>query len=244
MARTREAEQLLRQGLHPSAIAQRMGISTKSVIQYLRTRVGEGSLRLSDLYFSWPPEKRGVLQQAADSKGFPDYGLLSPHGLDRDDLILFQSLRRSNVFYGDMYEFVSGVEKSIHQLVRARLEHEFGTDESGWWRKGVPKNIRVRCAERYEEDDEPAPEPYAYTSFIDLGKIIADNWNLFTSHLPERYRVNRKRLEADLTRLNRIRNSVMHPIKGKKWSEDDFEFVRLLVSQFSTEFTIAVVDVT
>lgn len=61
MARKHEAEKLLREGSYPSEIARHMGISVKSVIQYLRTRVGEGSLRLSDVYFSWTPEKREVL---------------------------------------------------------------------------------------------------------------------------------------------------------------------------------------
>ena len=68
MARKNEAEQLLRQGLCPSEIAGRMGISVKSVVQYLRTQVGEGSLRLSDLYFSWPPEKRGDPSESRSRK--------------------------------------------------------------------------------------------------------------------------------------------------------------------------------
>ena len=41
------------------------------------------------------------------------------------------------------------------------------------------------------------------------------------------YAENRKGdIERDFRKLNKIRNAVMHPIKDRKWSEDDFEFVK------------------
>src|ERR671924_352935 len=97
MARKNEAEQLLRQGYYPASIAREMRISVRSVIQYLQTRVGEGALRLSDLYFSWPPEKREVMQHARQG-GRAAGPQLSANDLTRDDLYLFQSLRNSRVF--------------------------------------------------------------------------------------------------------------------------------------------------
>ena len=236
MGRRDEAERLLQQGLCPSAIARRMGISVKSVIQYLRTRVGEGSLRLSDLYFSWPPEKREILQRAEQGT-YSDIVFLNSNGLCRDELILFQSLRNSRVFRGDMYEYVSSMEVAVHGLVRALLEREFGPEEEGWWRKGIPSNIRVKCASRREEDEEPCETPYAYTTLIDLSAVVSKNWSLFRSRVPKNYRANRKQLESDFVRLNRIRNSVMHPVKERKWSEDDFEFVRRMSQLFGTRDT-------
>jgi hypothetical protein len=232
MARKNEAEQLLRQGLCPSEIAGRMGISVKSVIQYLRTQVGEGSLRLSDLYFSWSPTKREILQNAS----FGEYTdrLLTANGLCRDELYLFLSVSGPYVFVGDLYEYVSMAEVGIHRLVRVRLEHEFGPDENGWWRKGIPSSIRVKCVSRREEDDDPCEEPYAYTTLIDLGGVISKNWGLFEAEVPKDYRANRKQLESDLVRLNKIRNSVMHPVKERKWSEDDFVFARRMCASFGT----------
>lgn len=230
MARKDEAEEWLRQGLYPSAIAQRMGISVKSVIQYLRTQVGEGSLRLSDVYFSWPAEKREMLQQAGRKK-FTDVRLLTANGLSRDDFDLFQSLRNSRVFAGDLYEYISLTELAIHRLVRSRLEREFGPTDDGWWRKGISSSIRVKCVSRREEDIDPADQ-FAYTTLIDLLEVISKNWPLFQGEIPEKYRPNRKQLESDLARLNRIRNSVMHPVKDRKWSEDDFVFVRQMWTLF------------
>ena len=172
MARKEEAEQLLRQGLCPCEIAGRMGISVKSVIQYLRTQVGEGALRLSDLYFSWPPAKREILLKAGRGR-YADIRLLSANGLSRDELELFQSLSSPRVFTGDLYEYVSAAEVAIHRLVRARLEREFGSDEDGWWRNGIPSHIRVKCVSRREEDEYPCETPYAYTTLIDLVAVIS-----------------------------------------------------------------------
>jgi hypothetical protein len=231
MARKNEVEHLLRQGLYPSQIAKRLGISVKSVVQYLRTQVGEGSLRLSDLYFSWPAAKREILDQASRRK-YPDVHLLSANELSRDDLELFQSLSTRRVFAGDLYEHVSEAEVAIHRLVRSCLEREFGSGRDAWWREGIPSNIRSKCAARREEDEDPCDEPYAYTTLIDLRSVISNNWSLFGTEVPEEYRANRKQLESDLLRLNGIRNSVMHPVKERKWSEDDFVFVRRIRALF------------
>lgn len=234
MARKNEAEQLLREGLCPSEIAGRMGISVKSVIQYLRTRVGEGALRLSDLYFSWPPEKREILQKASLGK-YPDDRLLSANGLCRDDLELLQSLGSAHVFRGDLYEYVSTVEVGLHRFVRVRLERKFGLGEHGWWSNGIPHNIQEKCASRRKEDDEPCEEPYSYTTLIELWEVIRRRWDVFESGVPKEYRANQEQLKKHFLRLNRIRNAVMHPVKERKWSEDDFVFVRRMCELFGTQ---------
>lgn len=237
MGRKHEAERLLRSGLSPVEIAKQMRISFASVTQYLRTRVGEGALRLSDIYFSFPAERRKQLQQAADTisrTGTSDSPELLGGGKDRDELELFISLRQRRVFAGDLYELVSETELTLHQLVRDTLIQEFGSDESGWWRKGIPNELRIKCATRREEDHDPSVSAYCYTDLIDLGKIMFKNWNLFVNVLPTSYRANRKKLESDFALLNRIRNSVMHPVKERKWSEADFEFVRGIRETFRT----------
>ena len=67
-----------------------------------------------------------------------------------------------------------------------------------------------------------------------LSETVSKGWALFQSELPEGYRADRKRFTRDLVRLNHIRNSVMHPVKERKWSEDDFFFVRRLREFFGT----------
>jgi hypothetical protein len=67
---------------------------------------------------------------------------------------------------------------------------------------------------------------------IDLSKIISKNWGLFQNLLPRNYAANHKELESDFARLNRIRNDVMHPVKNKKYSKDDIQFVKNVLDGF------------
>lgn len=85
---------------------------------------------------------------------------------------------------------------------------------------------------RREEDAQPCDSPFAYTDLIDLSKIISKNWGLFQDRLPGDYGVNRKVLETDFVRLSTIRNAVMHPVKERDWSEDDFQFVKEVRERF------------
>ena len=100
-----------------------------------------------------------------------------------------------------------------------------------FWRKGIPAPVRKRCQERREEDDEPSA-PFRYTTLIDLAEIIDKKWSLFQPVLPKHYMSNKQLLSSDFTRLNRIRNTVMHPVKRREWSEDDFEFTKRLRATF------------
>jgi hypothetical protein len=79
-------------------------------------------------------------------------------------------------------------------MVRSKLEESFGKDETGWWRQGIPAEIRTVCASRREQDDEPAANPFAYTDLVHLFKIIDRNWNLFAGLLPKQYASNKKTL--------------------------------------------------
>jgi hypothetical protein len=79
-------------------------------------------------------DKRSVLQQAAHGN-YIDRRLLASSDLCEDELALFRSLRDRGIFRGDMYEYVSSSEVTIHRVVRQVLEHELGSGEDGWWRK-------------------------------------------------------------------------------------------------------------
>jgi hypothetical protein len=235
MARKHEAENLLRKGLLPSEIAVVMGISPKSVVQYLQTRVGEGALRFSEIYFSWPAAKRDLLAETADEvkrRRMVNNRRLSERGLAREDLEFFQSLRQRRVFAGDLYEHLAETELAVHDMVRRTLIKQFGDGEASYWRQGIPVNIRKRCHERREDDSEPNDSPFQYTTLIELAEIIGKNWPLFQPDIPKPYAANKQALLSDFARLNRIRNAVMHPVKRRRWSEDDFEFAKRLRAAF------------
>jgi hypothetical protein len=230
MARKHEAEILLRSGLSPTEIAKTMGISVGSAIQYLRTRLGEGALRRSDLYFAIPAARREYLQSLTGKGGIDKQ--LRENGSSPEEFVLFSNLRSRRVFAGDLYEFVCDIEIALHDLVRQTLRQVFGPSEEHWWRRGIPEEVRKGCVNRREEDDDPSPDPFTYTTLVNLYKIIDANWKCFVPVLPKEYRGNKSTLKRDFTRLNRIRNAVMHPVKQQKWSEADFLFVRTVRAHF------------
>jgi hypothetical protein len=231
MARKREAEKLLKQGLLPSEIAERMQISPSTIVQYLRTRVGEGALRFSEIFFSWPVKKREVLEEAAQrvkSHRSAPAGL----GVVPEDLEFYRSIRQRWVFAGDLYGYLAETEIAVHDLVRSVLVAEFGDGDAGYWRQGIPLNIRKSCQARREEDEAPSDSPFHYTTLVELSEIVAKRWPLFQKVLPDRYGSNRQAVGSDFLRLNGIRNTVMHPVKRRRWTDDDFEFAKRMHAAF------------
>src|SRR5437588_1621094 len=139
--RRREAAALLLQGLSPSQIAGRMHLPLGAVMNYLYNQVGQGTLRRSDILFSFPEETRRSIEEAIErsggSAGFPQVRRqLRQAGLQisRGDLEIYLNLRDSRVALGDMYELVRDIELRLHDVVRKSLIAQYG--EEHWWRKG------------------------------------------------------------------------------------------------------------
>jgi hypothetical protein len=204
MSRVWDAARLLKAGESPPKIAADLGLSLSSVLTYLKRAVGEGLVRRSDIYFSFPPEHRAEYSD-----------LLQPYAAAAGAL-------------GDMFEDVRAIEVSLHTRIRRKLVELYGQEETGWWRLGVPEAVRLKCQERREKDSESPCEPYSYTDLQDLAKIMESHWANFREQLPAEYASNRRLLLDDMGRLNRIRNKVMHPVRGFTPSDEDFDFVRRL----------------
>jgi hypothetical protein len=103
---------------------------------------------------------------------------------------------------------------------------EFGEEQ--WWRSGVPDSIRAECAALLEKDPEPAEEPYCYTHMINMREILDKRWPILSKYMPKDLLNKKKDILERLLRLNRIRNSVMHPVRNSLLGEEEFEFVRAL----------------
>lgn len=213
MARKDEAAAWLEKGYSPAAIADEMGISYKSVMQYLFTKVEEGKIRRSDIVLTIDPRLReaaeGLLEKGKKVCHDAVKNVIGPD-VSSADLECYMLLRDARISLGDMYEHISTIEIELHNLIRYVLIQQFG--EENWWQDGVPLGIRKQCASLREEDDDPVPS-YHYTTFIQLGKILEENWPLFQDHLPKEFHANRKQFLKLLSRMNMIRNLVMHPVK-------------------------------
>jgi Helix-turn-helix domain len=229
MSKRDQACALLREGNSPSQIAAKMKLRTSYIMNYLWSKVGEGELRRSDIAFSLKRKVRRAIEAAiAETKSQSPIHIsreLERHGIhcDRFDIRMYLAHRRAPVVLGDMYELVRNIEVRLHRFIKRVFIAEFGEEE--WRRGGVPDNIRAECAALRERDPEPAPEPYNYTHLIGLREILDRKWSILGRHLPEEIAQNKKELLDRLLQLNRIRNSVMHPVRGGLLTEEEFEFV-------------------
>jgi hypothetical protein len=226
---------LLLQGKSPSQIASELHIPLGVILNQLYRSVGTGQLRRSDILFSIDEGVRRAIEEAITRTGSSEPRRLRPDlqragvQVSREDMEVYLRLRDARVDLGDMYEFVREIELRLHEFIRTSLIAEFGEDE--WWRKGVPLPVREDCAVRNEREAEPVSSLYCYTTLMNLRFILDREWNVLSKNLPGGVRSDKQQFLAELSRLNRIRNIVMHPVKGVMFSGDDFDFVRRLRRQ-------------
>jgi hypothetical protein len=229
MSKRDQACELLRQGNSPTQIAAKLRLRPYEVMNFLWTRIGEGGLRRSDIAFSLKRNIRRAIETA-----IAEIGSQSPIRICRElekkgihcsrfDVRMYLEYRRAPVVLGDMYEAVRNIEVRLHRFIKRVFIAEFGEEE--WWRGGVPDNIRAECAALREKDPEPAPEPYNYTHLMGLREILDRKWSVLSRYLALEVTQNKKELMERLVQLNRIRNNVMHPVRGGMLTEEAFEFV-------------------
>src|SRR6266436_3944919 len=158
MGRPRDVATLLQEGLSPAGIASRLGISVSSVRQYLWVAVGEGLILRSDVLFSFPKDLRNAVEEIVRSDPPESISQLQADlnkrhfSHNRDELDVLWNLVVSRIGHGDLYEFVTSTEALLQNQIKVTLKAEFGEQESGWWRKGVPESIRVDCVKAREQD--------------------------------------------------------------------------------------------
>jgi hypothetical protein len=231
-----EAARLLLAGNSPSKIAAQLRLPLGVVMNSLYNQVGLGRIRRSDILFSIDADTRHAIEKAiaeVDDAPARVRRALARAGIQvsRADLDVYLKLRDSRVDLGDMYELLRDIELKLHDYVRASLIAEFG--EADWWRQGVPLPVREDCAVMCERDAEPAESLYCYTTVMNLRLIFEREWSVLSRNLPGRLRADKQAFLQDLVRVNRIRNVVMHPVKGIRMTEDDFDFVRRFHAQLT-----------
>lgn len=203
MGRSSDVAELVRRGLTPTEIARELGVTVESVRD---TCIAQWAKACLDARTSTSPFQKIV---AALTLTLEQWYSEPAHAL------------------GDMYEDLRCIETTLHEKIREALIRRFGETESGWWRQGVPESVRVKCQERREKDTDDPCQAFCYSDLLDLDLVLQDQWLLLNNLFPE-YRANRKELSKDLRKLNRIRNKIMHPVRGWVPDETDFDFVRRL----------------
>jgi len=227
VAKQREAEELLREGLCPSQIAKRQRVSFSTIKKYLFQAIGEGRLKHSDVYLSVPESTRNSFEQIwaeEECTGRVPWPKLPDYKDAKLEFELLSQIRKSSALVGDLYQFIAESEIRLHRLVEERLRREFGGGDA-WWIHGVTQAIRIKCVTRREEEKRSNRE-FCYTTLIDLKEIIDKQWKLFETELPPCWSSRKADFRSDMDRLNRIRNAVMHPVKDSDWTNDDLQFIR------------------
>jgi hypothetical protein len=221
----------------PVEIARGLGVPTAEVILHLFIAIGEGRIRESELFCILDKKYREEAGYLDGTSGLSPERLRDilriyyfetqtcPDTYDLDELVLYASYRNRRVYMGDMYLFLTDLERTLHEEIKIGLIRKFGEKESGWWKRGVPQNVRINCAQAREYNDESIDHPYNFTTLIHLKTIMDKNWGLFSRRLPQSVIGDRGRFLKGIDRLNTIRNQVMHPVRENTPTDDDFEFV-------------------
>lgn len=204
VGRPEQVAERIARGLTPAQIADDLKIAHSTTLSYLETAVGKGLVRRSDIYFTL---RRGTRRSPMTRE-------------DQQVVIRFGSAAHAT---GDMYEDLRDIETTLHGRIRSALEKRYGMERKDWWLQ-LPLGTRNKCNERCEEDSLSL-DPYCYTDLLDLRKIVDKNWSVLQTEMGG-FSSDKPRLMSELVKLNRIRNMVMHPARGTRPTEADFQFIR------------------
>ena len=122
MGKPEECVGYLKSGYYPPEIAVKMGISLGSVRKYLYLKVGEGVIKRSDIFFSFPSTFRSqvesVIQSSQDEPQYTIERKLKESNIpiDRETLKFYYELRDAGHALSDMYDALREIEVKLHTL--------------------------------------------------------------------------------------------------------------------------------
>jgi DNA sulfur modification protein DndB len=118
-------------------------------------------------------------------------------------------------------EIIDRIERTLQRVVLEELQRECGKDEAGWWMLGIPKLVRLKVSQRFEEGGGTRGGKEYYFDLIDYSKIALDNWQLFEPILAFGKGKKEDRLSW-LNFVNEKRNIVSHSSAGVTLTQEDF----------------------
>jgi DNA sulfur modification protein DndB len=108
-------------------------------------------------------------------------------------------------------EVIDHIERKLQTVVLEELRRECGDDETGWWMVGVPKQVRLKVSQRFEEDEGRRGGKESYFDLIDYSKIALENWRSFEPILAFGKAGAKEKRLSWLNFVNEKRNIVSHP---------------------------------
>lgn len=118
-------------------------------------------------------------------------------------------------------EIIDRIERMLQKMVLEELRRECGDEETGWWMTGVPKVVRVKVSERFEEDEGKRGLKENYFDLIDYARIALQNWELFEPILAYEKSGKKENRIHWLIQVNEMRNIVSHPSSAVTLTVED-----------------------
>ena len=161
-----EVEELIKKGHNPAEISQMRGVSEDITFRTLTELVGTGRLRRSDIYYSVPTEMRHIIEETVQKFSDRDFRHIFRYlrrkkiNVKEIEVKIVMTYKNARIALGDIYQDIYSIEVGLHNFVRAVLEKKYGAKEEGWWREGIPSDIRKDCLIRREDDEKPLKDAW------------------------------------------------------------------------------------
>jgi DNA sulfur modification protein DndB len=198
------------QSLHTEKLVQLDNDDLLEVTKKYSVALGEYLAALSEQERKSFRDLRGVQGQtrrtrncqAAIRQKIPSF---NPPGLDQ---FIQQEKAQTNV---RAKEIIDDIERQLQKVILEELRRECGDDEPGWWMLGVPKPVRLKVSQRFEEEGGQRGKKESYFDLIDYSKIALQNWQVFEPILGYGKSGSKEKRLGWLTFVNEKRNIVAHP---------------------------------
>lgn len=111
---------------------------------------------------------------------------------------------------------IDRIEVRLQAAVVAALKTEFGNEETGWWTKGVPSEVRKKVNIRQDDDNYSRGGKENYFDLIDYRKIALKTWLLFQDKLGYgKGNWSKDKRTEWIYDVSERRNVVSHPSSGR-----------------------------
>lgn len=175
----------------------------KAVGEYLASLSTEGRKMFRDL--------RGTQGQTTRTRRLQQAIHSSISAFDPPELKVFLETEKAET-NSKARRIIDKIERTLQDVVIDELKREFGSGDAEWWTVGVPKTVRLKVAERHEQDDGKRGGKECYFDLIDYRTTAVANWTLFESILGYGKKNQGKDARTVwIAHINEIRRIVAHP---------------------------------
>lgn len=180
--------------------------------QYLGALTEEERRRFRELRGSQGQNTRTLRCQQAIHERIPQF---NPPGLE--DHLQREKLQTNVRAKG----IIDKIETDLQGLILEELKREFGSEEPQWWMLGVPKSVRLKVSQRFEDEGGTRGGKEHYFDLIDYRDIALQNWQLFGPLLAYEKKGNKKDQTSWMAFVNDKRKIVAHVSSGVFVSVED-----------------------